>query len=105
MSTATGCYLCHQRKSRNALGAYKKAPANSIDFTLTECDIEDSVRKGGRASIVHLAAPAGYGQVTQMELDGEDEDDDEEEEEEMVIEVASGRTAEEKEEDCVALNV
>merc|ERR1719361_9471 len=66
-ATATGCYLCHKKKSHHP---YKKAPAHSVDFTMAECDVEDSM--GGRASIVTAHAD-GYGQVT-MDIDDEEEE-------------------------------
>ena len=97
-STAIGCYLCYKKKSDHH--PYKKAPAHSVD--MTECDIEDSVNGGGRASIV-MPTPAGYGKVTMLELDGEDED----EEDDLVEQKDQDRNTEMREQDadCVALNV
>lgn len=90
-STAIGCYLCHKRKAHHP---YKKAPAHSIDFTMAECDVEDSLNHHGRASIAMPSAPAGYGKVTLLEVDGEDESEDDD-----VVE------EEEADADCAALNV
>lgn len=97
--------MCYKKKSDHH--PYKKAPAHSVD--LTECDLEDSINGGGRASIV--MPPAGYGKVTMVELDGEDEED------ELVEEEVGPITMQEDEEEdrnnlmreqdanCVVLNV
>ena len=101
-STAIGCYLCHKKKSHHP---YKKAPAHSVDFTMAECDVEDSLNHGGRASMVMASAPAGYGQVT-MNVDGESESEDEDVvEEEEAVQLAVREEADRKDADCVALNV
>merc|ERR1719361_2131247 len=77
-ATATGCYLCHKKKSHHP---YKKAPAHSVDFTMAECDVEDSM--GGRA---HVVTADGYGQVT-MDIE-EDEEQGLVVEENVAIELA-----------------
>jgi len=76
-ATATGCYLCHKRKAHHP---YKKAPSHSVDFTMAECDVEDSM--GGRA---HVVTADGYGQVT---MDIADEEQGLVVEENVAIELA-----------------